>query len=190
MKRACLFSLLLIPVLAFAAAPLPPDSILQSPGQYTRQDGRNFHLADRRGSVQVVGMFYSSCPYMCPLLIDTGLGVDHALAPGELARLQVMLVSIDPARDTPAALAALAKKRHLDGSRWTLARTDEDSVRKLAALLGVRYRRLANGDFNHTSRLLLLDAEGRIVAQTEKMGAAPDPAFLAAVHKALAQPGR
>jgi protein SCO1/2 len=49
----------------------------------------------------------------------------------------------------------------------------------------VRYRKLADGDFNHTSALILLDADGRIIARTEKMGAVPDPEFLKAVKKAL-----
>ncbi|KFN45005.1 SCO family protein [Arenimonas oryziterrae] len=186
MKWPTLLSLLLAPALAFAATQLAPDSVWQSPGQYTAQNQQAFRLADRRGSAQIVGMFYSACPYMCPLIIDTGLGIDHALTPAERTRLRVLLVSIDPGRDTPAVLSALAKKRRLDTTRWTLARTDEDSVRKLAAVLGVRYRRLASGDYNHTSALILLDAEGRIVARTEHMGATPDPAFLAAVHRTLA----
>jgi protein SCO1/2 len=66
-----------------------------------------------------------------------------------------------------------------------LANADDNGVRKVAALLGVRYRRLANGEFNHSSALFLLDADGRIVAKTEKIGATPDPEFVAQVHAAL-----
>ncbi len=167
------------------AAPLPVDSILQLKDSFTTQDGRAFTLAERRGKPQLVAMFYSSCKYMCPLLVDSARGVDHALTPSERARMNVLFVSIDPARDTPPVLAALAAKRKLDLSRWTLARTDDASVRKLAALLGVRYRKLADGDFNHTSALVLLDADGRILARTEKMGATPDPEFMKAVKAAL-----
>ena len=167
------------------AKPLPSDSILQLGDTFTAQDGRTFTLAERRGKPQLVAMFYSSCKFMCPLLVDSARGVDHALSPSERARMNVLFISIDPARDTPPVLAALAAKRKLDLSRWTLARTDDASVRKLAALLGVRYRKLADGDFNHTSALILLDADGRIIARTEKMGAVPDPEFLKAVKKAL-----
>ena len=68
----------------------------------------------------------------------------------------------------------------------SFSRTDEKGVRTLAALLGVRYRVLADGEFNHTSALILLDAEGRVVARTETLGSKPDPVFLAAVRKTLA----
>jgi protein SCO1/2 len=167
------------------SAPLPADSILQLGDTFTAQDGHAFTLAERRGKPQLVAMFYSSCKFMCPLLVDSARGVDHALSPSERARMNVLFVSIDPARDTPPVLAALAAKRKLDLSRWTLARADATTVSKIAALLGVRYRKLADGDFNHTSALILLDADGRIIARTEKMGAVPDPEFLKAVKKAL-----
>ena len=60
-------------------------------------------------------------------------------------------------------------------------------MRSVAALLGIRYRPLADGEFNHTSALVLLDAEGRIVARTEQVGSKPDPEFVAAVRKAAAR---
>ena len=170
---------------ATAPAALPPDSVLRLDGRFTDQDGKVFVLPTRRGRVQLVTMFYTSCKYMCPLIVDSGLGVDHALTPAERAKLRVLFVSLDPARDDVATLAALADKRKLDRQRWTLARTDAASVRKTAAVLGVRYRALANGEFNHSSVLILLDAQGRIVARTEKMGRVPDPEFLAKVRATL-----
>ncbi|MBW8368995.1 MAG: SCO family protein, partial [Arenimonas sp.] len=93
---------------------------------------------------------------------------------------------MDPARDDTAALASVARKRKLDPARWALARTDAANVRSVAALLGVRYRALAEGEFNHTSALVLLDHQGRVLARTERLGPVPDPAFLAAVKAALA----
>lgn len=47
-------------------------------------------------------------------------------------------------------------------------------------------RALADGEFNHTSALILLDADGRILARTELVGTRPDPEFLAAVRRAAA----
>jgi protein SCO1/2 len=165
---------------------LPGDSVLQIDNVFTNQDGRNFKLAERRGKPQLVAMFYTSCKYICPLIIDSGKGVDNSLTPAERKNLSILLVSIDPARDTPEALMYIVNKRKLDTTRWTLSRTDEKGVRTLAALLGVRYRVLADGEFNHTSALILLDAEGRVVARTETLGSKPDPVFLAAVRKTLA----
>jgi protein SCO1/2 len=170
-----------------AAKPLPGDSAFLLPDRFVDQDGRAFTLAQRRGKPQLVAMFYSSCKYACPLLIDSGKGVEHALTPAERARLRIMYVSLDPARDQPARLSALAAQRKLDRTRWTLATTDEAGVRRTAAVLGVRYRKLADGEFNHSSQLILLDGEGRVLARTNKLGAIADPDFLARTKAALAR---
>lgn len=55
--------------------------------------------------------------------------------------------------------------------RWALARTDTPTaVRKLATLLGMQYRQRANGEFNHSMLLTLLDSEGRRLARSDKFG--------------------
>ncbi len=172
--------------MAFADAPLPSNSIYQISNTFTNQDNRDFKLAERRGKPQIVAMFYTSCRYICPLIIDSAKAVEYSLSPAEQKNLSILLVSIDPARDTPEALMFISKKRKLDTSRWTLARTDANGVRTIAALLSVRYRVLSDGEFNHTSALILLDSEGRVLARTETLGSKPDPQFLAAVKKTLA----
>jgi protein SCO1 len=181
--------LLLVLPLAMAAAELPAelpgDSVYQLQDAFTDQAGNRFTLVDRRGRPQVVAMFYTSCRYICPLIVDSAKGVEHALSPDERARLGILLVSLDPARDDTAALSAVARKRGLDPATWTLARTEPASVRRLAALLGIRYRALADGEFNHSSALVLLDSQGRVLARTERLGPVPDAAFLAAVKAAL-----
>jgi protein SCO1 len=180
--------LLALPLAGQAAAELPGDSVYRLGDAFTDQAGQPFTLADRRGKPQLVAMFYTSCKYICPLIVDSAKGVEHALSADERGRLGVLLISLDPARDDTSALATVAAKRQLDPARWTLARTEASSVRRVAALLGVRYRALADGEFNHTSALVLLDGQGRVLARTERLGSVPDPAFLAAVEAAVAAP--
>jgi protein SCO1/2 len=128
-------------------------------------------------------MFYSSCQYICPLIVESGKAVERGLAPAQRERMGVLLISMDPARYTPAALMKVVRERHIDDRRWSLASPEPDAVRGVAGVLDVRYRQLADGEFNHTSALILLDADGRIVARTEKIGSDVDPDFIAAVRK-------
>ena len=167
--------------------PLPRDSIYHLPAVLIDQHGRSADWRAHRGRPQMVAMFYTSCRYICPLIVDSAKGIEHALTPAERARLGILLISMDPARDTPAALKSVFDKRKLDAARWSLASPQPGDVRAIAGALGIRYRALADGEFNHSSALVLLDAEGRIVARTERMGARPDPEFLAAVKRALAR---
>ena len=61
-------------------------------------------------------------------------------------------------------------------------------MRAIAGVLGVRYRVLADGEFNHTGVLVLLDADGRIVASSSKTGGRVDPQFLTRTRALLAKP--
>lgn len=189
MKRLpMLFALLMTCLPAMAAvkpAPLPRDSLYQLPVQLTDQDGKRFDWGNRRGKVQLISMFYTSCRYICPLIINSGKAIEKQLTPAERERLGILLVSMDPKRDTPAALMSVASKRKLDPAQWTLASPAAADVREIAGVLGVRYRALADGEFNHTSALVLLDADGRIVARTEQMGSTVDPQFMTEVRNSL-----
>ena len=189
--RLLAIALLMLAALPSAeAAPpaLPRDSVYQLAAPLTDQAGRRLALADKRGTAQVAVMFYSSCTFSCPTIIDTLLDLDRQLKPEERKRLGVLMISFDPQRDTPAALKATADKRGLDLTRWTLAQPQPADVRAIAGLFGVRYRKLADGDFNHTGGLVLLDAEGRIVARSDKTSGLVDPQFMGRVRTALAQP--
>ncbi len=130
-------------------------------------------------------MFYTSCKFICPLIVDSGKAIERQLDAKQQQKLGILLISMDPKRDDPKALKTVADKRKLDAKRWTLASPPANDVRTVAGLLGIRYRLLADGEFNHSSALILLDANGRILARTEKMGTQPDPEFVAAVKKAL-----
>src|SRR3546814_11710937 len=88
-------------------------------------------------------MFYTSCQYVCPLIVDSGKAVERALSTDERAKLGILLISMDPARDDPEALMSVASKRKLDGARWSLASPAPDNVSGCAGGLGGRSRQLA-----------------------------------------------
>lgn len=190
MKRAIALLSMVVAFATPAAAesttpPLPRDSVYQLAAHFTDAQSRRFAWDTKRGQPQLVSMFYTSCKFVCPMIVDGGKAIEQSLSPEERTRLGVTLISLDPKRDTPAVLARMRQERSLDPVRWTLARPDPQDVRAIAGLLGIRYRALADGEFNHTTVLVLLDAEGRVIARTEHVGGLPDPVFLAAVRRAL-----
>jgi len=166
-------------------APLPANSLYQLSLPLTDQAGRTADWGTRRGKPQLVAMFYTSCKFICPLIVDSGKAIERQLDATQQKKLGILLISMDPKRDDPATLKVVVDQRKLDTTRWTLASPPASEVRSVAGLLGIRYRLLADGEFNHSSALILLDADGRILARTEKMGTKPDPEFVAEVKKAL-----
>lgn len=176
--------LLSLPSLALADE-LPGDSVYQVTAPLTDQDGRSLGWQDLRGRAVVVSMFYSNCHLMCPLIIASGKALQQQLSSGDRDALDLAVLSIDPVRDTPVALQEVADAHHLD-PRWRLLRPRDSDVRTLAAVLDIRYRAQPDGTFNHTSALILLDRDGRVLARSEITGLQPDPGFVAEVKKYLA----
>jgi protein SCO1/2 len=168
-----------------ASAALPGNSVYQLPMDLTDQAGRTFRLDERRGRPLLVSMFYTSCQFVCPMLIESIRDTEKQLAPAEREQVDVLLVTFDTEHDTVAVLKRTADERGVDPVRWSLARTDPATTRKLASLLGIQYRALANGDFNHTTAILLLDAQGRVVARSSQLGRA-EPGFVKRIRAAAA----
>lgn len=124
-------------------------------------------LASLRGRPQVLALVYTHCTSVCPLTVSGLQRVEEEIGD----RAGFVLVSMDPARDTPAQLSAYAAAYRLS-SRWTLLAGPESSVRELTALIGAKYRRVAGGEIDHSSTLTVLDGDGRIVAQFDQADAA------------------
>ena len=162
------------------AKPLPTNSLYHLTVPLTDQAGRTVKLEDWRGKPVIVSMFYRSCQFVCPRIVESIKRNQESLG---TQRTPVLMVSFDPARDDVAALAEMATEHGLDQKLWTLARADARDVRKLAATLNIQYRELPSGEFNHTSVLILLDRDGRKVGQTGVLGEA-DPKFVKLIKKA------
>jgi protein SCO1/2 len=65
--------------------------------------GSEFTLASQRGKVVVLGFGFSHCPDVCPVTLAVLAQMRKQL--GELAeQVQVVYITVDPERDTPARL--------------------------------------------------------------------------------------
>ncbi len=181
LKRLCVAWMLSL-TLGVAMADAPPASLYDLELSLADQAGASRNIDLYRGHRVLITMFYGRCPMACPLLIDTLRAIEAAIPEEERADLRVLMVSIDPVHDTPPALAALARQRRLDLTRWTLAQVPEDQVRLLAAALNVQYRKLPDGQYNHTSVISLIGPTGVIEKQTSVLGK-PDAEFVADVRK-------
>jgi protein SCO1 len=170
---------------ARAAAPIG-SSIYALRVPLTDQNGRDFMLADLGGQPVLISMFYTSCEAVCPMIFETLRLTLARLSERERRQVRVVMVSFDPARDTVPVLARTAVARGAD-ARWTLACTGETDARQLAAVLGLQYRRLASGEFNHSSEIVLLDAQGQIAQRSALLGDV-DPKLLQSLRTLIAKP--
>jgi protein SCO1/2 len=148
-----------------APDPFTDKSLYQTESKWTTDSRKQIRLGGLAGRPQVVVMFFASCRYACPLIVNDMRRIETALPPEQRNRVGFTLVSFDSRRDTPAALAEYRRLRDLPADRWTLLHGETDDVMELAALLGVRYKEDAQGQFMHSNVITILNAEGEIVHQ-------------------------
>jgi protein SCO1/2 len=161
-------------------------SLFQLDSVWTSDAGRRVKLGVLRGRPQVVAMFFASCQFTCPLTVSDMKRIEAALPENLRTNTDFLLVSFDTERDTPTALKAHRAKRELSNQNWTLLHGEPDDVRELAALLGVIYRKDANGDFAHSNVITVLNAEGEIVYQQPGLNLPTDE--IVAKLKTISQP--
>jgi protein SCO1/2 len=147
------------------AAAFTDKSLYQMDSRWTTDTGKEIKLGELKGKPQVVAMFFANCQYACPLIVNDMQRMEAALTPAQRARVGFTLVSFDPKRDTAKALAEYRRVRGLAAEHWTLLRGESDDVQELAALLGVRYKQDACGQFAHSNVITVLNADGEIVHQ-------------------------
>ena len=141
-------------------------SIYDLGSSWRDQHGNQRRLSSLAGRAQVLAMAYTRCTSTCPLAIAEMKRVEAATD----TSVGLVLVSLDPDHDTPAALADYARLRGLDARRWTLLTGASDDVRELAATLGIRYRRLSPAELAHSNTITLIDAAGYVVHQQQGLG--------------------
>ena len=138
-----------------------------------------------RGKVLLVYFGYVNCPDVCPVSIAAGAGALNALSPAERERTRMIMISVDPERDTPAALKTYVAYFH---PQMVGAVGDAGEVAAVAKQFGAGYQRQAtrpDGGYavDHSSQTYLVDANGQLVDILQHGASAEQVA--AAVRKRL-----
>lgn len=127
------------------------------------QHGATLDLAEIRGRPALLTFAYAHCADICPLLVKDVLSAQAALAhlPPE-RRPRVLVVTLDPWRDTPARLPHIAKSWGM-GADAHLLGGEVEAVTAVLDAWDVPYRRdESTGQLAHPRLVYVLDGGGRI----------------------------
>jgi protein SCO1/2 len=145
---------------------------------------RPFSLATVEGKAVLLDFIYTSCPGPCPILTSSHVTVQRALSPELRDRIHFVSISLDPANDTPQAMAEYGRARGADLERWTFVTGPEEQVSAVIMSYGVGSTRAEDGTIEHLVVSFLIDGRGRIVKRY--MGLEHEPEALARELEALA----
>lgn len=163
---------------------LPPgkysdQSLYKLDAIWTSDVGREVKLEVLRGRPQVIALFFTNCEHSCPLIVADMKAIDRALPQGVREKVDFLLVSIDPERDTPEMLRAFRQKHELPTERWTLLRGTPEATRDLAARVGFNYQPGSPTQFAHSLLISIANDSGEIVFQQAGVGRPKEDAVAA-----------
>jgi len=127
------------------------------------QQGKTRTLADFKGKAVLLFFGYTHCPDVC-LTMLSGLAMVQKRLGDDAARVQVLFVTLDPARDTPEKLASFITYFHKD---FLALYGDESAIARTAKEFKVTYAKHDSGSaagylLDHSAGVYGFDPHGRL----------------------------
>jgi protein SCO1/2 len=153
------------------AMPFAPNTTARLVSQLTRindtvptmrlvdQRGATLDLAALRGRPVLVTFAYAHCQTVCPLIVTDLLDVQRQL--GDSAPT-VVIVTLDPLRDTPSRLPSIASQWKLGDRAHVLSGSVADVEKALNRWRIPRVRNEKTGELSHPTMVYVIGADGRI----------------------------
>ncbi|MBI2891357.1 MAG: SCO family protein [Nitrospirae bacterium] len=154
--------------------PLPGShvSVDGMPSSYPRVDrpapdfslideaGRTWSLADCRGRPTLLTFAFAHCETTCPTIVKNAIAAVESARP---LRPILLIVTLDPSRDTPPSLPSIAREWGLREDMHVLSGTPAE-VESVLDTFNVRRRRdNSTGEVEHPSLAYVLGPDGRLV---------------------------
>jgi len=133
-------------------------------------DGKTRMLSDFQGKYLILFFGFTKCPAVCPTTLAKLAEVKKKLG-NDGSRVQVLLVTVDPERDTAEVMKNYVKT--FDPTFIGLRGNDEQ-IRQIAKDFHIFYQKapMENGDYmmEHTAMTYILDPQNRVrLAASEQL---------------------
>jgi protein SCO1 len=194
--------LLLLLALAVGALPGCRDGVAASRRQQadisfpiedfslTERSGAKVAKADLLGKVWIASFVFTRCTGPCPQVTATMARLQSELELAKSPDLRLVTFTVDPERDDAAELKKYAEHFRADAAQWLFLTGKEreihDLLQKSFKVAAVRNPNAKTGEeFDHSTRLVVVDKHGVIRGFFSGMADPEDPAALDASLKEL-----
>ncbi len=152
---------LLMPSVAAGADAVKPN-IYANAATWTNEKNETVRLADLKGKKSVFALFYTTCKTICPMTTKSIQAIEKALGKNA-AKVQFVLVSVDPAADKAPQLRQFMHNNKIKG--WKILAGTPENTKNLAIELGVGFEeKRGNPDLHqlHSRNLIVVNEAGEI----------------------------
>src|SRR4051794_13961425 len=154
----------------------------------TTQDGKTVRFYDDllKGKRFIINLMYTECGDSCPLETARLAQVKKILGDHLGRDIFFYSLSIDPKRDTPAALKAYAEKFHT-GPGWLFLTGEKADIELIRRKLGLHARADENGLTDHTTSVMI---GSEPTGEWIKDSSLDNPQYMASIVRDWLQAGR
>jgi cytochrome oxidase Cu insertion factor (SCO1/SenC/PrrC family) len=140
----------------------------------TDSSGQTFHSGALAGKVWIADFIYTNCPAECPMMTSKM----HSVAKQLIGQQDVQLVSIsvDPARDTPPVLREFARRYDAPTQQWTFLTGTPETIHQVAFV--TFHVGDVIGKIEHSTKFVVVDKHGHIRGYYSSLAADGIPTML------------
>ncbi len=128
--------------------------------KWTDSNGAEVKLADFRGTPVIMTMAYTACRRTCSSTMLV-LKEMQAILERKGRRARFVIISYDPARDSPRAWTDYRNARGLNYSNWHFLTGTAQNTKRIARFLDLDFWNY-DEHVMHDFRIVLFDADGRV----------------------------
>ncbi len=139
----------------------------------TDQEGRPLAFRDLRGKAVLVTFGFTTCVDVCPIQTAKAVAVQQALPAALRDRVHMLLITTDPAVDTPAVLKEYGRTFQADPARFSYLTGGPAALARMWRDFGVAVKRKGPGNVDHTTLTSLVDPEGNLRVNYYGLGWTP-----------------
>jgi protein SCO1/2 len=124
---------------------------------FVNQDSQLVDNSTFENKIYVVDFFFISCPTICPKVTKQMLRIHDAFTGDD--RILLLAHTVDPKRDTVAALKRYADNLGVSSEKWHFVTGHQDSIYSIADdYFSIAFESEdAPGGFDHSGRIILVD---------------------------------
>lgn len=139
-------------------------SVYNSKSSWISQENERFALESLVGFPVVIAMIYTKCQSSCPMIISFLREFEEKMFLEIKEKVYFVLITFDES-ETTFNLKAYLKKQNLDVSHWIFLLGTGRSIKEIAAILGIKFKQMDDGEYSHSNIISLLDKNGVLIYQ-------------------------
>lgn len=124
------------------------------------QHGAELSLEELRGTVTILTFAFAHCQTVCPALVTSTRSALSFLASDQV---KLVIVTLDPWRDTPGSLKSLAERWKLPSNAHVLSGAPEEITDLLGRYKVTTTRSETTGDITHPPLVYIISPAGRVI---------------------------